>query len=61
MTTATDKQKTKKAQAITIFKRGLHYGHSRQEILAKLQTRLNMTPATAKNYYQRLASGTWEI
>ena len=52
------KAKTKKAQAITIFNRGVGK-KTRGEILAQLQTRLSMTPATAKNYYQRIASGTW--
>lgn len=55
------KTKTKKSQAITIFKRGVRFGKTRGEILAQLQTRLDMTPATAKNYYQRIASGTWPI
>lgn len=57
----TSKQKTKKAQAITIFKRGLRFGKTRGEILAQLQTRLDMTPATARNYYQRIQSGAWPI
>lgn len=57
----TAKPKTKKAQAITIYKRGARYGKTRGEILAQLQARLDMTPATAKTYYQRIDSGAWPI
>lgn len=56
MTTAT---KTKKAQAITLFNKGCDKQKTRGEILAQIQTKLNMTPAAAKNYYQKIASGTW--
>lgn len=56
MTTAT---KTKKAQAITLFNKGCDKQKTRGEILVQIQTKLNMTPAAAKNYYQKIASGTW--
>lgn len=56
---ADKKQKSKKERAIAIFNRGCDNGKTRGEILAQLQTRLEMTPAAAKNYYQRIASGTW--
>lgn len=55
----TRKPKTKKAQAIAIFDKAVEKGKTRQEVLAQLQTRLNMTPAAAKNYFQRIQSGTW--
>lgn len=53
------KQKSKKERAIAIFIRGCDNGKTRGEILAQLQTRLDMTPAAAKNYYQRISSGAW--
>lgn len=59
---ANQKTATKKARAISIYKKATIKGvtpATRQNVLARLQQRLDMTPATAKNYYQRIASGTW--
>lgn len=56
------KATTKKAQAITIYKKATIKGvttSTRQNVLARLQQRLDMTPATAKRYYQAINSGTW--
>lgn len=50
---------SKKDKAIKLFNAEASKGRTRQQILAKLQTKLEMTPACAKNYYQRIASGTW--
>lgn len=52
-------QKTNKELAIKLFVTEAGKGRTRQQILAKMQTKLNMTPACARNYYQRINSGTW--
>lgn len=52
-------QKLKKDLAIKLFNTESNKGRTRQQILAKMQTKLDMTPAGAKNYYQRIKSGTW--
>lgn len=54
------KPKTKKERAIALFNKGCDSGKTRGEIIAQLQTKLVMTPAAAKNYYQRISSGTWQ-
>lgn len=54
---------TKKAQAITIYKKATAKGvtsATRQNVLARLQERLDMTPATAKRYYQAIHAGIWQ-
>jgi hypothetical protein len=52
-------QKTKKERAIALVERETEKGKTRGQILAQLQTRLEMTLGGAKNYYQRIMSGTW--
>ena len=52
-------KKTKKARAIALFNKGCDNSKTRGEILAQLQVRLDMTPAAAKTYYQKISSGTW--
>lgn len=53
-------QKTKKERAITLVVREINKGKTRGQILAQLQNRLEMTQGCAKNYYQRITSGTWD-
>lgn len=57
---ANRKPKSKKELAIATFNKGCDKGKTRGQILTELQTKLNMTEACAKNYYQKIASGTWE-
>lgn len=57
---ANTRNKTKKERAIALFNKGCDNGKTRGEILAQLQTKLEMTPAAAKNYYQRIAAGVWQ-
>ena len=52
-------QKTKKERAIALVDREIAKGKTRGQILTQLQNRLEMTLGGAKNYYQRITSGTW--
>lgn len=54
-----NRKKTKKERAIALFNKGCDHGKTRGEILKELQTKLEMTEGAAKNYYQKIASGTW--
>ena len=49
---------TKKAQAVAIFNKAVGK-KTRQEVLAQLRVRLNMTDACAKTYFQKIACGEW--
>lgn len=53
------KEKSKKDRAIALFNKGCDRSKTRGEILKELQTKLEMTEACAKNYYQKIAGGTW--
>ena len=56
---ANRKVKSKKERALALFNKGCDHGKTRGEILKELQTKLQMTEACAKNYYQKIAAGVW--
>lgn len=54
------KPDSKKDKAIRLVNKEVAAGRNRQQILAKLQSRLEMTPGGAQNYYQRIMTGAWK-